>query len=494
MQREALDLVGAGDERDARPMQTPDEVDHARVGLVVERMHALVRDLHATAHAGALEARRHIRHDGCERRGALAVALAQEIEGGERRVDHRAALLQELDERLNFRAVEIEARRALGRQIETLQCARIGLVVDQEVQHHLVDVVDLIEARLHDLGGAHESRHMAADAQTAGVGVGDGVAQMLTREAVVDLDLDVAMRRIPVDRALGLLERADDEATARAIGALALEEPRRDDLRPEDPAIGRLVDDLLQRCVVVADIAGGGDARGEVQATAPTANVPVHVKETWQQHAPRGIDLTGGCHPLERRIRARDGDDPAALKVDIAQTVVKPRVLGIKHPRVADHAQARHRLRQPRRHAAEQLGLGLLLDLRETAHVVLIALGQAREIPRCHDAEQFRVRAGRRPDELRREAEPGERHEFHFAPRRALSHRRPGECPALRAAHRQHFGDLAARCHTQQRLVYQHGATERQIELAHRVIGPALLGGRAPGATAAFGIVALIDP
>ena len=219
----------------------------------------------------------------------------------------------------------------------------------------------------------------------------------------------------------------------------------------------------------------------------------VHVVEAGQQHATCGIDLAGGREALERRVGARDGDDATALDVDIAQPVMEARVLGVEHLGVADDAEAGHRLREPRRHGAEQRGLGLLLQVREPCLLVLIALGQRREIARHHHTEEFRPVARRRPHELRRETEAGERDQFHLAPRRALPHGGAGERSALHAADRQRIERATAGGEPQHVLVDDARTVERQIELAERVIAAAPLGGGAPGAAASLALVALVD-
>ena len=84
---------------------------------------------------------------------------------------------------------------AFSRQVEALERARVGLRRDEEVQQHLVDVLDLVESRVDDVLRAQERRHVAADAHAAAVRVGRGVAQDVLGERVVDLDLRIAVLR-----------------------------------------------------------------------------------------------------------------------------------------------------------------------------------------------------------------------------------------------------------------------------------------------------------
>ena len=235
-------------------MQPPDELDHPRIGLVVERVQPLVRDLHATAEEAALHVDWQVAEDRRIGRRALAVALAQKVEGGQRRVDDDLAIHQRTDERLDARPVEIERGRAGSRQVEPLQRAGVGAVVDEEVQHHLVDVLQFVVAGVDDVLRTHEGGPVPADAQPALVRVGHRVPQVLPREAVVDLDLRIAVGGVPVDRALRAFEVGHHEPVACRVGALALEEARRDDTRAEQSARRGLVDDLLDRGVVTAEV------------------------------------------------------------------------------------------------------------------------------------------------------------------------------------------------------------------------------------------------
>ena len=102
------------------------------------------------------------------------------------------------------------------------------------------------------------------------------------------------MRGIPVDCALGFLECADDETITCRVRALALEKARGHDARPEHCACRGLLDDFLQGGIVVAEVTDGGHTRGEIQASFPSADMTVHVKESRQQHTPTGIERASG--------------------------------------------------------------------------------------------------------------------------------------------------------------------------------------------------------
>jgi hypothetical protein len=126
-----------------------------------------------------------------------------------------------------------------------------------------------------------------------------GLAQDVLREGVVDLDLRVAVRGVPVDGLLGLVEVLDHEAVARRHLALAFDEAGRDDVRGQQGSRLLLGDDLLQRGVVVAHVAHGGDAGGDVQAAVPAAQVAMHVEQARQQHAsPASMTLSAAPCPV----------------------------------------------------------------------------------------------------------------------------------------------------------------------------------------------------
>ena len=155
------------------------------------------------------------------------------LEGRERRVDHGLVVDEELDEVAHLLRVEIDGAGALADQVEAQDRARVRVRVRDEVQHHLVDVLQLVVALAHDALGARESRHVAADAQAPRMGVGRDRLGPLGLDRVVELHLAVAALGVPVDRVLRFLHVVHDEAAARGKGALALDVARGLDVRPD---------------------------------------------------------------------------------------------------------------------------------------------------------------------------------------------------------------------------------------------------------------------
>ena len=156
------------------------------------------------------------------------------------------------------------------------------------------------------------------------------------RERVVDLDLRVAVGGVPVDRLLGFVEVLDDEAVARRHLALAFDEAGGHHARRHQRAGVLLDEQLLQRRVVVAHVAHGGDAGGEVEAAVPAADVAVHVEQARQQHAAVGLDDVVGR--VGRSVRPGPDRHDAAVAHQHVGGRAQGRVLAVEHARVADHA------------------------------------------------------------------------------------------------------------------------------------------------------------
>ena len=99
-----------------------------------------------------------------------------------------------------------------------------------------------------------------------------------------------AALRVPVDGRLPFVQRADDDSATRRVGALTFDEARRHDPRPHNAPVLDVRPQLLQPLVVVAHVANGGHAAGDLQHGVPPPFVTVHVEETWQQEASLAVD------------------------------------------------------------------------------------------------------------------------------------------------------------------------------------------------------------
>ena len=183
-------------------------------------------------------------------------------------------------------------------EVEPGQGAGVGLGGDEEVEQHLVDVLDLVVPLLDGLLRPHEGGDVAADPQAALVGVRRGLAHQVPGKRVVDLDLPVAVLRVPVDRILGPLQVVDHEAAAGRHRALPFDVPGGHDMREQQLAGLLAAHEALKRAVVVAHVAHREYARRQVQSAVPRAEMGVHVEQSRQQHAATRLhDL---LHPWAR--------------------------------------------------------------------------------------------------------------------------------------------------------------------------------------------------
>ena len=342
----------------------------------------------------------------------LARTLADEIEGRQRRIHRDLVLRQPGDEILHRPGVEVHVGDALGRQVEAFQRASVGGVFHQEVQQHLIDVLDLVVAGVQRVLRTQEHGDVAAHAQIAAVRVGHGVAQDLFRERVVDLDLRVAIGRVPVHRFLRRGEIGHHETVARGHRAFAFQETRGHDGRRQRTAGALVGHQFLQARVVVAHVADRGHARGQVQTALPVVDVAVHVEQAGQQHAPAGIDdLIGGRAPL---ARIRDRHDAAVLDQQIGRRG-DGRVFAVEHARVADQGRAAQRMRQPPLQIGQHLAFGVFLPRFQHVGVALPTLFDQLQITGEDESEEPRLGVHRGPDERGREAHAGDHHQLHLA-------------------------------------------------------------------------------
>ena len=83
-------------------------------------------------------------------------------------------ILQQLDEGLHLRRIEIKLDTALGRFDQTRNCIGV-LDVGEEIQDEEIDMLDFVVAELDTLRGSHFGRDVSADAEAIFVGfVDDG--------------------------------------------------------------------------------------------------------------------------------------------------------------------------------------------------------------------------------------------------------------------------------------------------------------------------------
>src|SRR5205823_13704513 len=132
--------------------------------------------------------------DGSVARVHLALLLREApLEGGERRVERRVALLHQLDQLGDARRGQVERIGMVDQEIEPGERARIVLRSEEERQHELVDVLDLVVAGANRLLRAHEGGHVTAHAHAVLVRALGGLSHPFGVEGVVDLDLAVAV-------------------------------------------------------------------------------------------------------------------------------------------------------------------------------------------------------------------------------------------------------------------------------------------------------------
>jgi len=98
------------------------------------------------------------------------------------------------------------------------------VIIGEEIQEHLVDVLQLVTAGLHRGLGPCERGHVATDPQPARVGMAHRVLDPLRLEGVVEIDLPEAALGMPVHPVVRLVQRIGQRAAAGRVRAGALEE------------------------------------------------------------------------------------------------------------------------------------------------------------------------------------------------------------------------------------------------------------------------------
>jgi hypothetical protein len=353
-----------------------------------------------------------------------ALAVADEIEGGERGVDDGVAALEQGEEVPHRRRVEVEVGGALRREVEPGQRAGIGLRRDEEVEQHLVDVLDFVVPLVHRLLSPHEGRNVPAHPEAPAVGISRGFPHQVLGKRVVDLDLGIAVLGVPVHRLPGSLQVVDHEPAAGGHRALTLDEPGGHHPGEHQLAGGLPTHQALEGRIVVAHVAHAGDPGGEVEPALPGADVYMHVEQARQQHPVAGVehlvDAAGGRAGGQHRAHS------APIEIDIGWRPERG-VLAVEHPRVLHQGGPGERVGQPPLHGDERLVLGPLLPCLQRGHVWLPALLDHLERAGDDEGEEARAGAGGEPGEGGRVAQAGDRDQPHRLPRRPAGDRRLGE-------------------------------------------------------------------
>ena len=370
VQHEAREAVGAGDERHAGGVQSAEEFHHPLPGGAVG-LELAAADVGRVVAPGALGGEGHVVGDRGERgvhvAGLLVPGALERRHGG---VDDGLALGEQRDEVLDRLGVQVEVLRALADQVEAHDRARVGVRVGDEVQHELVDVLQLVVALARDALGARERGDVPADTQPARMRVGRDRPGPLRLDRVVELDLPVSALGVPVDGVLGLRDARDHEAAARGEGALALDVAGRLDVRTDRAARRDIGAEPREIVVVVAHVARAGDAARDLQRRVPGVLVRVHVEKAGKQRASGAFDDRRGI--LGRRSGGVNGCDPPLVHVDVGRLTERLR-LRIEHAHVLDQDRLCQLLDVLLREVLEVLRLRLLLQALELGGRALVA-------------------------------------------------------------------------------------------------------------------------
>src|SRR6202521_2294353 len=266
---EPLASVGARDDLNAGTVKTRDGLEHFCVGGAPSRRH-LLRDLAFAFVQSAVQGNRQVIRDRGKRWIEFTGHLRElRFECGERRVEHRLACDEQLDQVLKWLRVEIQRIRVLGDERKSLQRTGIGIGLDIEVQQHLVDVLNFIVTVLDGILGLHEGRNMAAYPQAALMRIRRGVLHPFGLEGIVDLDLRIAALRVEIHRLPGTVEAVDQNTAAGVELALAFDEAGGYHVWPNGLVAIEAANRLCQGYIVIAHVAHGGNAGGKIQQIIP---------------------------------------------------------------------------------------------------------------------------------------------------------------------------------------------------------------------------------
>ena len=154
--------VGAGFDLDSRAIEKAGEVHHLGEGFPVGVIHAGRRS-EALGEQAAADLRGETAGDGLKADGDLAGTAHELIfEDAESEIELGVVILQELDEGLDLRRVEVEA----SRDFSGLDEAGDGVGVfdlGKEVEDEEIDVLDFVVAEFDALGGGHFGGNVPAD-------------------------------------------------------------------------------------------------------------------------------------------------------------------------------------------------------------------------------------------------------------------------------------------------------------------------------------------
>ena len=172
MEREAGDVVRAGEERDSLLVQDGQHLEKLAVRSFVDRV--LLRfHVDDRLPPRALQRRRHVVEpwEIVRRRGSRA-CHQEPNEDADGRIERGPAFLHESQHALERLRVEVQRTEPLAERREAERRARVVLLADDEAQHELVDVGDLVVAVPDGALRSHERRDVARDAQTEPVRLG----------------------------------------------------------------------------------------------------------------------------------------------------------------------------------------------------------------------------------------------------------------------------------------------------------------------------------
>ena len=144
-------------------------------------------------------------------------------------------------------------------------------------------MLDLVGAALDELLRSHEGRYVAADAQAFLVRELRNHREQFRLDRAVDLDTVIAVLRVVVDRRAGFRFGVDEHLGRTGVRTAAVHEAPHGNARADLGAAVEIALHLLQRVVVVGEIAHGGDAGGQVQQAVIRRDVHVHVPQARQQ-------------------------------------------------------------------------------------------------------------------------------------------------------------------------------------------------------------------
>ena len=479
VQGKARHIVGAGHDRHAGAVHDADEIDHPGIRFFVA-LRLVGRDLHGADRETALDVGRHVVGKVGVWLVDVAVALLEESERRQGRVDRDLFFGQLRHEILDRLRVEVEVSHFFGRQHEAVQVAGFGVGLGKEIEHHLVDVLDFVVAGVERLLGAQAGRHVAGNAHATAVRIRHGVLEDIFRERVIDLQLRVAALGIPVDGVFGALEVLDQEAATGAVRAFALQKAGGHHLRRQQLAGGGFIEHRLQLGIVVAHVAHAGHAGGDIQRARPAVDVAVHVEQARQHDTAAGVD------DVFRRARGRagrqHGGNASAQQVDIGR-LAHGGLLAVEHAGIAHHAQAVERVLQPGGDIGEHLRLGRFLTLGQVGDGVLPALFKHGQGAGDDHREQARLLARGGPVERRRQADAGQRQQLHgvlFAV--GVGHLRRFQPGLRQRAGRQQRNLAVFRCSQRGNRTGHHfeRTVERHIAGRRGQRGAALVGGGGP--------------